>query len=981
MSIAGTSPIDLERTLRERFALERFRPGQREVIEQVLAGKDVLCVMPTGGGKSLCYQLPALRLNGVTLVVSPLIALMKDQVDALSARGIRATLINSTLDLAEQNARLAEIELGEYDLVYVAPERFRSGRFVEMMNRVRPALLAVDEAHCISEWGHDFRPDYARLGAARRALGMPPCIALTATATDLVRRDIADQLDLHEPQQFVTGFDRPNLTYHARNARKDVDKFNALTAVLERNPGPAIVYASSRKRCEEIRAFVAKSIRRDAVIYHAGLTREERTIAQDRFMGGDADVVVATNAFGMGVDKADIRSVTHFNMPGTLEAYYQEAGRAGRDGLPAECVLLYAPGDRFLQEMFIENEYPPKDAVYRIYDYLRTLDADPIELTQAEIREAVPVELNESAVGTAVRILESASALERFRPRENMAIVRMNCEPDEPPFSQRVGASAHVQKIVALGIEGLVNRRFGETIYFQPDEFASRLGLDRTALTRAIKNLASEFTLDYIPPFRGNALRVLDRNKRSKDIVIDFSSLMTRKKQEYDKLERMLRYAESKSCRRAYILGYFGDHDISQCGRCDNCGGAERPRPALSVPPIDTSAGREVIQKILSGVARAKSRFGKIAVAQMLVGSTSERMERSGLTRLSTFGILAKSGFTQKEVAEILDALLNGGLIESEEVDRFKPVIKLSEAGWAWIRDIESPPLQLPLTHDLVERIRLGGLERIASNPNRAKSPPILPSGSGEELHDSTFAADDISGDPLHESLRRLRLKLARESDLSPAYVFSNETLSELVRQRPRTPQSLVQVKGIGPSKLERFGAAILDLIKSSGGPSVEEPVTERVETPDRREPQELPPGRKSLNLESTPRRPEPSSRPEEATSPPSMSSAGSYVPTEEWTWRLLDRGFSMDEAAAIRGLELAAVVRHALWMVRKGKTVALNSFLSSEEQASWSEWLQTHGAVSPPPDQASAKLYWTLFVACHAPMNPTTESLPSDWN
>ena len=257
--------IDLEQTLRERFGLERFRPGQREVIENVLQARDVLCVMPTGGGKSLCYQLPALLLPGLTLVVSPLIALMKDQVDALTQRGIRATLLNSTLDPAEQRARILEIEAGRYDLVYVAPERFRSPRFVEAMARLKPALLAVDEAHCISEWGHDFRPDYARIGHARRQLGSPPCIALTATATDLVRRDIADQLDLRDPAQFVTGFDRPepHATPSSRPAATPTSSPpwpRSSTAT----PGPAIVYASSRARCETVGQFLEHELRRSA---------------------------------------------------------------------------------------------------------------------------------------------------------------------------------------------------------------------------------------------------------------------------------------------------------------------------------------------------------------------------------------------------------------------------------------------------------------------------------------------------------------------------------------------------------------------------------------------------------------------------------------------------------------------------------------------------------------------------------------------
>src|SRR4051794_10766340 len=296
MSVAE-SAMDLEQTLRDRFGLERFRPGQRAVIESVIQGRDVLCVMPTGGGKSLCYQLPALLLPGLTLVVSPLIALMKDQVDVLTQRGIRATLLNSTLDPAEQRARIHEIEAGQYDLVYVAPERFRSGRFVEAMARVRPRLLAVDEAHCISEWGHDFRPDYARIGLARRKLGAPACIALTATATDLVRRDIADQLDLRDPAQFVTGFDRPNLRYAVVEARRDADKLGAVAEVLRRNPGPAIVYASSRARCEMVGQHIERELRRPAVVYHAGLSRDVRTAAQERFMSGEAEVVVATNAF------------------------------------------------------------------------------------------------------------------------------------------------------------------------------------------------------------------------------------------------------------------------------------------------------------------------------------------------------------------------------------------------------------------------------------------------------------------------------------------------------------------------------------------------------------------------------------------------------------------------------------------------------------------------------------------------------------
>ena len=982
MSAADTS-IDPLRTLRERFGLEQFRAGQREVIDQVLARRDVLCVMPTGGGKSLCYQLPALLLDGLTLVVSPLIALMKDQVDALTAKGVRATQLNSTLDPAEQRVRLAEIEAGLYDLVYVAPERFRSGRFVESMARLGPALLAIDEAHCISEWGHDFRPDYARIGLARRRLGMPPCIALTATATDLVRRDIADQLDLREPAQFVTGFDRPNLSYHVVAARRDQEKLAALADVLKRAPGPSIIYASSRARCETIGQFLRTELRRPAVVYHAGLERQERAEAQERFMDGDVEIVVATNAFGMGVDKADVRSVIHYNMPGTLEAYYQEAGRAGRDGLPARCALLFAAGDRFLQEMFIENEYPPPDVVHRVYEYLRGLDADPIELTQAEIKESSRVELNESAVGTVLKILEGSGALERFRPRENMAIVRINAEADEGSLVERLSPQAHVQRTVLLGVEGLINNRLNEPVYFQPDDFAARLGLDRVALGRALRNLAAELPVDYIPPFRGNALRIADRSKKARDLVIDFKALDARKRQEYEKLERMVKYAKTGGCRRAYILGYFADGQAGAvpCGQCDNCDPSDGPRPpATEAAAIETTAGREVIQKALSGVARARGRFGKTLVAQMLTGSGSEKISRLGLAKLSTFGVLKE--FRQPEVMQILDALTEAGLVESQEVDRFKPIIAIAEPGLAWLKSSSPGPLTLDLTPELSSKIRNGGLERRSRPATPAPVTAARPAAPVAESEEDDDASAVPGGDlTLRERLRALRTEWAREGNLSPAYVFSNETLDILATERPRTPHALGSIKGIGPSKLERYGTKILAAINGSApsppgppsGPSIR--VVDRpVPAPRPAEPpaaagpdrngESLPPAVAAPRPASTPAA-TPAPRPAEGRS--TSPSASSYVSTEEWTWRLLDRGFTLDEAAAIRGLERSAIVRHALWVSREGKVVPLAAFLTPEARANWDGWRREHGDTPPPEDLGGPLALWPVYLAAQS--------------
>ncbi|MFL5538082.1 MAG: RecQ family ATP-dependent DNA helicase, partial [Longimicrobiaceae bacterium] len=381
MSIFGqiqTSPeasLDAAREVLERYwGYPDFRPGQDAAVGNVLSGGDSLIVMPTGGGKSICYQVPAMLLPGVTLVVSPLISLMKDQVDNLAAVGLPATFINSSLTGAEMAERLAGAEQGHYKLLYVAPERFDSDAFQHRLATLDVSLLAVDEAHCVSEWGHDFRPSYLRLGRVRKLLRNPPIAALTATATEEVRRDIVRQLGLREPRVLVTGFDRRNLIWHVLKAKNDSEKDRMLLKLLKGREGSSIVYASTRKNVDALSSLLNGS-GVPCVGYHAGLLDRDRKRIQDRFMSGDVRVVVATNAFGMGIDKSDVRIVVHYNMPGNLEAYYQEAGRAGRDGGPSDCVLLHAYADRFTHEFFIDSANPPRASVEQVLRVLRR-DAD-----------------------------------------------------------------------------------------------------------------------------------------------------------------------------------------------------------------------------------------------------------------------------------------------------------------------------------------------------------------------------------------------------------------------------------------------------------------------------------------------------------------------------------------------------------------------------------------------------------------------------
>jgi ATP-dependent DNA helicase RecQ len=341
----------LKDLLKRHFGHDSFLPLQEEIVMSVVAGHDSLVLMPTGGGKSLCYQLPAMAMDGVTLVVSPLIALMKDQVDALRANGIDAGYVNSTLSLAEISRVQRQAFSGELRLLYVAPERIATSAFRRFLHSMNLSLIAVDEAHCISEWGHEFRPDYRNLSDLRGLFPDVPLIALTATATERVRKDIRDQLDLREPRVFVASFDRPNLRY---SVHSKIDRYRRLTGYLGKHQDRStIIYRSTRRGTEDLASTLTADGFR-AMPYHAGL-EGDRAATQDRFIKDQVPIVVATVAFGMGIDKPDIRLVVHYDLPSSIEQYYQETGRAGRDGLPADCVLFYSPGDRVQQEYFIDR--------------------------------------------------------------------------------------------------------------------------------------------------------------------------------------------------------------------------------------------------------------------------------------------------------------------------------------------------------------------------------------------------------------------------------------------------------------------------------------------------------------------------------------------------------------------------------------------------------------------------------------------------
>jgi ATP-dependent DNA helicase RecQ len=553
--------------LKRNYGFTTFRPGQEEAILNVLEGKDTIVIMPTGGGKSLCYQLPALALPGVTLVVSPLIALMKDQVDALVSRNIAATYINSALSLEETKTRLDEIENGIYKLVYIAPERFYNADFMNRLAQIKINLFAIDEAHCISQWGHDFRPSYMRLKQAIDLVGKPPVIALTATATPEVRADIIKQLEVHNPAQVITGFARPNLQFGVSEAAES-QKPSIILDVLSSLPDASgIIYVGTRSKADEM-LEVLLSAGIEAVGYHAGMQTEERKWVQENFMTGKAQVIVATNAFGMGIDKKNIRFVIHFDLPGTVEAYYQEAGRAGRDGKPSVCLLLYNPKDRYLREFFIRGDNPSPELVHQVYEYLLSYGQTKILLTYSDIKKAINDDSPEMAIGTSLKILERAGYIRRAHERVGQASLKLRTAVTTA--RETLGPRAKKQLETFDKLFGRYEKEISDGFEANLEEIAGLLGVSRDALTRLIKKLVTTDSLTYTPPFRGTEIELIKEVEAS-DLDIDTRAMKEKAIKAYAKLDMMEQYVFTTSCRQKYLLNYFGDSELERCEKCDTC--------------------------------------------------------------------------------------------------------------------------------------------------------------------------------------------------------------------------------------------------------------------------------------------------------------------------------------------------------------------------------------------------------------------------
>jgi ATP-dependent DNA helicase RecQ len=554
--------------LRQLWGFSDFRGAQAEAVEAVLAGRDVLAILPTGAGKSAIYQTVATLLPGTTLIVSPLIALMLDQVEDLQARGIPAAYINSSLTPGQADATLAALEAGRIKLCYVAPERFDSPEFRARLARVTVPLFVVDEAHCVSEWGHDFRPAYARLGLHRELTGAP-LLALTATATPEVRGDIISSLSMRSPTVMVRGVDRPNLWWEVVRAPDAAAKLRFLAGALRGlDLGSAIVYTKSRAETEEVAQWLGRFGIRSAA-YHAGLSATVRREVQQGFMASEIPVVAATSAFGMGIDKSDVRLVAHYAFPSTMESYYQEAGRAGRDGLPARCVLLYSPADRRTHEVRIEEMHPPPETVRRVYAALdAAVDGEGrLERSLAAWSREVGI-ASEGQTAAAVRILASAGIAFNTRRGREGAFLRLACPTEEIRTRMPRGTAAPRGVLAELwNTRSETELRAGFTL--RGPEITA-LAKDRTQARHGLDALAESGILEV--EWEESGCRVLQRGLDPAVLPVDWASHHRFKHRLRTRLGQIEAYALAGGCRRRHLLHYFGDTLTARCGGCDRCG-------------------------------------------------------------------------------------------------------------------------------------------------------------------------------------------------------------------------------------------------------------------------------------------------------------------------------------------------------------------------------------------------------------------------
>ena len=776
--------LDLNAELLRLFGYSQFRGRQEDIIRQVVDGVDTIAIMPTGAGKSLCYQLPAMLLPGTTLIISPLIALMKDQYDNLPADVYeRTTFINSTLDTEELAQRMSEIIEGKYKLVYCAPERLRQQQFTEALRRARISMLVVDEAHCVSMWGHDFRPDYLFIGKCLPQLGHPTLLAVTATATPQMQQEIGQQLG-RTLKPIVASVFRPNLFYEVEELGDKEAKLKRLVEICQREQGSGVIYARSREMCEQIAAMLRRAGVK-AGFYHAGMEQAARSQAQEQFMLDRTRVIVATIAFGMGVDKSNVRFIVHFSPPDSLEGYVQESGRAGRDGRPARCILLITPGDKSNLSRWRREEQmkiEPLRSIYReVGKQLPVGGAKFIRFD--EIERDANVDSTQSRVG--LSMLERVGLILRHpdAPRNiYLTLLPEGSAAKDPQFRSFVTAVGLMQ--------GQPTRR---------DTAALAELLGTTA--PEIERLALVWEEQGWLKARGERRDpVIERLKPPTDTAQAIQRLLDEQDRTgQHQIDQMMRYATNDRCRHQMLAAHLGEQ-IEECGTsCDFCAPpADRPAlQAQATADLPDNPGQAIVECLLSFPFAP----GKPSLVKALTGSAASNVS---IDRVRHFGALA--GAAPSSIQRAIDELVEGGYLAAYESDGFR-LLRVTEEGMdrvpidaVSLKQKRQPKARIQTTEGPQRQDRTARLDTERRKTARQQ----------EEDREPTPEESD-----LFERLRAWRRVVANRLGLPPYIIFHDKTLWSIARAQPTSIDELLTVKGVGQSHIDKYGEELLEVLVS----------------------------------------------------------------------------------------------------------------------------------------------------------------------